>query len=176
MKNMLASFIMFCLILGHIQAQPSLKPDSLHLAAMDKLSFLEGEWTGTGWMQMGRDKHYFTQKETVLRKVNNSVYVIDGLGIDNESNQIIHQAFAIISYDRVNQKYLMRAIKGDGNYIDADAYVADDGSFIWGFKHPQAGQIKYTTRLENGKWVERGESTRDNITWYPFIEMTLSKN
>lgn len=176
MKNMIASLIFSCLVLGQLYAQPGLKPDSLHLAAMDKLSFMEGDWTGTGWIQMGRDKHHFTQKETVTRKVNNAVYVIDGLGLDSETNQVIHQAFAILSYDRANQKYLMRAIKGDGHYIDADAYVADDGSFIWGFQHPQAGQIKYTTRLVDGKWVEKGESTRDNITWYPFIEMTLSKN
>ncbi len=155
LKNILFLFVFFSFVTSALQAQPGLKPDSLQIAAMNKLSFLEGEWTGTGWMQMGRDKHYFTQKETVIRKVNNAVYVIDGIGLDSESNQVIHQAFAIISYDPNNKKYLIRTIKGDGNYVDADAYVTDDGGFVWGFTHPQAGQIKYTTRLVEGKWVEK---------------------
>ena len=171
------SLIVCFLMIGTaiVKAQPIMTPDSITQNAMDKLSFLAGQWTGNGWIQMGRDKHLFNQQETVVQKVNNSVIVIDGLGLDAETNKTIHQAYAVISYDRANQKYLMRAFRGDGNYIDADARVDEDGSFVWGFTHPMAGRMQYTIRLVDGKWVEKGEMTRDNTTWFPFFEMTLSK-
>jgi hypothetical protein len=158
-----------------MEAQPVMVPDSITKNAMEKLGFLSGHWSGTGSIQMGREKHGFNQEETVSQKVNNSVLVIDGLGIDAATNQVVHQAYAVISYDRSASKYLMRAFRGDGNYIDADAMVEQDGSFVWGFTHPQAGRMKYTIRMVNGQWVEKGEMSRDNATWFPFFEMTLSK-
>jgi len=101
--------------------------------------------------------------------------VIDGLGTDVETNEIIHQAFAVISYDRNAQKYLMRAIRGDGNYVDADFEVIKEGNYIWGFTHPMAGKMKYTANIIDGKWIEKGEMSRDNTTWFPFFEMTPLK-
>lgn len=175
MKNLLLILSFLCIIQESLIAQPVMTPDSATKEAMGKLAFLTGQWSGTGWIQMGRDKHFFNQSENVIQKVNQSVIVIDGLGTDSVTNQIIHQAFAVISYDRAAQKYLMRAYRGDGNYIDADAEVTQDGSFIWGFTHPQAGRMKYTIRLTDGKWIEKGEMSRDNTTWFPFFEMTLAK-
>lgn len=78
-----------------------------------------------------------------------------------------------MSYDRANQKYLMRA---NGNYIDADIRFEADGTIIWGFKHPVAGEIKYTIKVANGKWEEKGEMNRDGTNWVPFFQMNLVKN
>ena len=175
MKNLLLTLSFFCILHATIAAQPGMTPDSITKAAMEKLALLTGQWSGTGWIQMGRDKHFFNQSENVIQKVNQSVIVIDGLGTDNETNQVIHQAFAIVSYDKAAQKYLMRAFRGDGNSVDADFEVAPDGSFVWGFTHPQAGRMKYTIRMTDGKWIETGEMSRDNTTWFPFFEMTLSR-
>ena len=155
--------------------QQNMKPDSLTLNAMDKLSFLVGDWTGEGWIQMGREKHHFTQSETVSQKVNNTVIVIDGKGIDSETKQITHEAFAVISFNKAQKEYLMRAFRADGNFIDAEAKVDENGSFIWGFTHPQAGQMRYTILLKDGKWVEIGEMSRDGNNWFQFFEMTLTK-
>jgi len=163
------------LITMNSYGQPNMKPDSLTINAMDKLSFLTGDWTGEGWIQMGREKHHFSQRETVDQKVNNTVIVIDGQGIDSETKQIIHQAFAIISFDKAQKKYLMRAFKADGNYLDAEAKVDEKGSFIWGFTHPQAGQMRYTILLKDGKWMETGEMNRDGDNWFQFFEMILTK-
>src|SRR5687767_10404944 len=88
-----------CLVI-RMDAQPVMMPDSITKNAMDKLDFLSGHWSGTGSIQMGREKHSFNQEETVSQKVNNSVLVIDGLGTDAVTNQVIHQAYAVISYDR----------------------------------------------------------------------------
>ena len=175
MKNLLLTLSFFCILHATIAAQPGMTPDSITKAAMEKLTVLTGQWSGTGWIQMGRDKHFFNQSENVIQKVNQSVIVIDGLGTDSETNQVIHQAFAIVSYDKATQKYLMRAFRGDGNYVDADFEVVSDGIFIWGFTHPQAGRMKYTIRMTDGKWIETGEMSRDNTTWFPFFEMTLEK-
>jgi hypothetical protein len=175
MKIQSYSLFLFCFLGVVGYSQPRMTPDSVTQNAMEKLSFLAGNWYGGGWIQMGRDRHTFSQKETVLQKVGNSVIVIDGLGTDPETNQTIHQAFAVISYDAANQKYLMRAFKVDGNYIDADARVDENGYFIWGYLHPQAGQMRYTTRLMEGKWVETGEMCRDGVNWTTFFAMTLSK-
>ena len=175
MKNLLLTLPFIYALQTALVAQPVMTPDSITKEVMAKLEFLTGQWSGTGWIQMGREKHFFNQSENVIQKVNQSVIVIDGLGTDNETNQVIHQAFAVISYDKAAQKYLMRAYRGDGNYIDADAEVAPDGSFVWGFTHPQAGRMKYTIRMTDGKWIETGEMSRDNTTWFPFFEMTLSR-
>lgn len=163
------------LITMNSYGQPAMKPDSLTISSMEKLSFLTGDWTGEGWIQMGRNKHHFSQSETVTQKVNNSVIVIDGQGIDSETKQIIHQAFAVISFDKFQNEYLMRAFRADGNYIDAEAKVDENGSFVWGFTHPQAGQMRYTISLKDGKWFETGEMSRDGNNWFQFFEMTLTK-
>ncbi len=165
----------FFVITMNSYGQPNMHPDSLTMKAMDKLSFLSGDWTGEGWIQMGRDKHYFFQSETVAQKLNNTLIVIDGQGVDSETNKIIHQAFAVISFDKVENEYLMRAFRADGNYIDAEAKVDENGSFVWGFTHPQAGQMRYTILLKDGKWIEAGEMSRDGNNWFQFFEMSLSK-
>lgn len=175
MRKYLITLVAIVLTVLNGFGQLNIKPDSLTLKAMSKISFLAGKWAGDGWIQMGRDKHFFSQSETVVQKVNESVIVIDGLGVDAETKQTIHQAFAVISYDLINKKYLMRAYRGDGYYIDADATVDENGNFIWGFTHPQAGQMRYTIKLDEGKWVEKGEMSRDGTNWFHFFGMTLTR-
>lgn len=171
------SSLLLILLLSTINSfsQPGMTPDSSTISAMNRVSFLEGNWVGKGWIQKGMEKHHFSQKETVIQKVNNTVIVIDGKGIDAETNQVIHQAFAVISFDTEKNKYLMRAFKVDGNYIDAEASVDGNGDFIWGFTLPQTGQIRYTIKLEDDKWVEIGEMNGDGHNWFQFFGMTLSR-
>lgn len=176
MKNTLFLTAVLCFGLGHLSAQPNLAPSAEVRTAIDKIRLLEGNWTGSGWIQMGPQRHEFIQTETVALHANGTALTIDGLGRDaGAPDQIIHQAFAVISYDQNAGKYLMRAIRGDGNHVDADFSVHDDGSISWGFLHPMAGNVRYTIRLEEGQWVERGSMSRDDTTWFPFFEMRLTK-
>jgi hypothetical protein len=170
--------LMMTVIFGALNAysQAGMKPDGSTLSAMEKLSKLAGNWTGEGWIQMGRDKQQFSQKETVVQKVNNTVLLIDGKGTDSETDQVIHQAFAVISFDAANDQYLMRAIRADGKNIDAEAKVDENGNFIWGFTIEQVGEVRYTVKLEDDKWVETGEMNRDGTQWFPFLGMTLTKD
>ena len=113
--------------------------DSLQVEEMKKVQWLAGKWEGEGWMMFGpEEKHTFSQTETVTSKLNGLLLAIEGLGTVDES-KIIHNAFAVLSFDSENQRFVMRAHKADGAFTEADALVDDNGDFIWGFNHPYAG-------------------------------------
>ncbi len=174
-KSFLFLLICFFPFIG-VFAQPSLQPSPTILEAMKPVRVMEGQWKGAGWIRMGPQRHEFRQTESVLVKSNGAVVVIDGLGRNAaDSTQVIHQAFGVISFDQQTGKYLMRAFRADGNYVDADFKALADGSMEWGFTHPMAGQIRYTIRVKDGKWVESGVMSRDGQNWMPFFEMTLEK-
>lgn len=173
-RTLLAGLFSLCFVT--LFAQPGLQPSAQVRDAMQKIQFLEGRWAGAGWIQMGPKREEFVVSETGSFKANGSVLMLEGLGRDAaDTSVIIHQALGFISYDQQNSKYLMRAFRADGNHVDADFRVADDGSILWGFMHPMAGQIRYTIRLDNGQWVESGEMSRDGQSWRPFLEMRLSR-
>lgn len=175
MRKIILALAMFIKIIAF--AQNPFQPKAETIDALKKISFLTGNWKGTGWMQMGPEKHTFTQTEAIVSKVNGTVVQIDGLGKDLKNPEIIiHQAFAIVSYDIQNAKYLFKAFKGDGGQIDADAKLIDEHTFQWGFSSPMTGQVKYTISVVNGKWTEIGEMSRDGgKTWLKYFEMQLEK-
>jgi hypothetical protein len=158
-------------------AQNPFQPKKEVVDAIQKISFLTGNWKGTGWIQMGPQKSTFNQTENISAKVNGTIIQIEGQGKDQQKRDIvIHQAFAIISYDFENSKYLMKAFRGDGAQIDADAKLIDDPSFQWDFSSAMTGQIKYTISVVNNKWTEIGEMSRDNgKNWLKYFEMILDK-
>jgi hypothetical protein len=158
-------------------AQNPLLPKKEIIDAIQKISFLTGSWKGTGWIQMGPQKSTFTETENITAKLNGTIIQIEGQGTDQQKpDLVIHQAFAIISYDIANSKYLMRAFRGDGEQIDAETKLIDDHSFQWGFSNAMAGQIKFTITVINNKWTETGEMSRDKgKNWFKYFEMILDK-
>lgn len=169
--------LLFSLFGGRLlHSQANLQPSAQVVAALEKIRVMEGEWQGTGWIQMGPQRHNFIQTEHVVLHANGTALTIDGLGRDAaDTTVLIHQAFAVLSYDQQAGKYLMRAIRADGNHVDADFEVNDDGSIHWGFTHPMAGQIRYAIRIENNTWTETGKMSRDGQNWMPFFSMELTK-
>ena len=154
--------------------------DSAQIEAMGKVSFLEGKWKGRGWVSFGKGKRrHFSQTEQVERKLGGSILAIEGKGMSLEppggAPQLIHHAFAVVFYDSKEQRFRMHSFK-DGKFLDAEANVAEDGSFIWGFDLPQRGRIRFTIRLnEDGQWSEIGEFSKDGKKWYQNFEMTLDR-
>jgi hypothetical protein len=175
MKQLLFILTMFFTTVA--AAQNPFQPKKETTDALQKISFLTGSWKGTGWMQMGPEKHSFNQTESIFSKVNGTIIQIDGLGKDQQNPDIIiHQAFAIISYDILNGKYLMKAFRGDGGQIDAEAKLVGDNIFQWSFSTSMTGQIKYTITVSNNKWTEIGEMSSDSgKSWNKYFEMTLDK-
>lgn len=159
------------------KAQGIPTPSPEHIEAMKKVSFIEGAWKGSGWMQMGPTRHEFLQSEQVSLKVNGVLLQIDGLGIDAKDNKtVIHNAFGIITYDPAQDTYSMQAYRGDGARIDAYLKPLSDQSFEWGFRHPMAGDMRYIITVKNNEWIETGEMSRDGKQWFKFLEMKLIKN
>jgi hypothetical protein len=175
MKRVL--FVLSMFVGTVLTAQNSLQPKKETVDALQKISFLTGTWKGSGYIQMGPQKRSFNQTETIALKLNGTLIQIEGEGKDDQNpDRIIHQAFAIISYDIQNTKYLMKAFRGDGGQIDADARLTDDHTFQWSFANPMAGQIKYTITVLDNKWTEIGEMSKDGgKNWNKYFEMILGK-
>ena len=151
-------------------------------APMAPLAFLAGEWEGEGWMMFGPDqRHTFVQHESVEAKLGGDVLLIEGRGLASEdTSRVVHHALAVLAYDPAAERYLMRAFRAGGpggtQVVEAEATVRD-GSLVWGFEDPRAGQIRYTVREdEAGRWQEVGEMSRDGgETWFQFFGMTLTR-
>lgn len=101
--------------------------------------------------------------------------LIEGLGVNKDNKGIVHEAFAVLSYDQYALKYLMRAFKSDGKYVDAKVRVEADGTLIWGFKNDDMPEVRYTIKLVDGKWFEIGEFSLSSEKWTKFYEMSLIK-
>jgi hypothetical protein len=173
------SVLMFSVLIimsSALQGQSLIQPPAETAEAMQWVAILAGTWTGSGWIQMGPARHEFTQTESISLKANSTVVQIEGLGLSKEDpEQIVHQAYAAISYDAVQKKYLMVAYRGDGVRIDADFQMVDDSTMQWGFAHPMAGQIRFTISIVDDTWIEHGEMSREGVQWTRFIEMRLQK-
>lgn len=167
-------FVLFSI--SFVQSQP---PKNESHEKMKALNFLTGEWQGEGWISFGPNQtHQFNETEKIQYKLDGSILMIEGRGIDKNSSpelqKIIHNAFAIINYDSPNNKYLMRAYKANGQFVDADVEVGEN-SLVWGFEISQ-GKVRYTIKInEKGQWHEIGEFSRDGENWFKNFEMTLNK-
>jgi len=140
---------------------------------MNKLSFMLGEWEGSGWIQMGQTaKMTFTIHETVVPKVEGLVYLVEGLG-SSEGNTS-HNAIALISWDNEKNKYAFESHTFDGRSANASATL-EGNTFIWGFDTPNGGFVQYKLEFDDMHWHESGSFSPDGETWYPFMEMKLKK-
>ncbi len=159
----------------------SAQTGSINSSEMKSLDFLVGQWRGEGWILMGQnERRTFRQNETVQSKVDGTVLVIDGLGkgvkTGDTVESVIHNAFAVISYNRDAKTFRWQAFKGDGTSFDVQPEITGK-TIVWGFQDPRAGQIRFTIKLnEKGQWFETGEMSRDaGKTWFKFFEMILDK-
>jgi hypothetical protein len=157
------------LLIANSTFSQSYKTDSLAKSEVSKLAFITGKWKGQGWM-MGADrqKSEFDQSEDIQFKLDSTTILIEGLGKKNGS--IIHNAMAIVSYNKKDtcytfQSYLQNGRKGEfkGELIN--------GKFYW---YPNQN-MRYIIELnEKGQWYEIGEFRRGE-EWYQFFEMTLDR-
>jgi hypothetical protein len=154
-------------------------PDSLSVSMMKKVAVFKGQWKGSGWISFAAGKkETFVQNEDVRTVTDGSMVTMEGLGQDGSAEgKVVHRAFGVVFYDVMAQKLKIHAYK-DGKFIAADAEVAQDGSFLWGFDAPGGtGKIRYTIRInEKGQWYEVGQFSPDGgKTWFQNFEMTLDR-
>jgi hypothetical protein len=148
-----------------------------HREAIDRLGWLEGEWRGAAWMQMGPQRQNADQLERVYRAAGGTVLVIHGLGKVAGTQQVVHDAFAVLYWNEQAKRYEFRSFLANGRTLETTAEVGDR-RLVWGFQSPEAGRIRYTiTVTPAGDWREVGERSTDNgATWAQFFEMTLKRS
>ncbi|MDP9192897.1 MAG: hypothetical protein M3P06_14440 [Acidobacteriota bacterium] len=148
---------------------------------MGKLDFLIGEWKGEAWMQRGPGKpEYYLQTEKVTPKAGGKALLVEGLGRkkleDGSAGEVIHDAIALISWDKTKKNYRFDAHVAQQESVDTAIEVTAPNTAMWGFDTPQ-GKIRFTIRLtDKGEWNEIGEFSRDGANWMKFFEMTLTKS
>ena len=154
-------------------------PHNESAEAMRRLGYLVGEWRGSASVLLGPGGPVeAAQHEVVAWAAGGTVLTIAGRGTvaDNGVERVVHDAFATIWWDADADRYRMRAHLANGQAVDAEPVISAD-TLVWGFRHPQAGQIRYTiTRTADGDWHEIGERSADGSTnWMRIIEMRLTK-
>lgn len=159
-------------IVCHGQPNPTIEKQK---EAMAKLAVMEGQWTGTGWMQRGQsERHTFEVKETAEKKNGGLTLLIQGLGTDSKTGEIGHDALAVVYYDVESDQYMFDSHLDTGQHkLMTGSFEGDE--FIWGFDLPNNAKIKYVITFTENTWNETGEYSSDGINWFKFMEMNLNK-
>lgn len=180
MKNLWVTCALFLgLAIGHTHAQGLGKASDALKQEMQKLSYLAGRWKGEAIARQrnGPDTKV-AQEENIQFKLDNTLLLIEGTGRNPENTaEIVFNALAIVTYDEAAKEFKFRSHLKDGSTTDAYFNVVAENHFEWGFDVPNNAKIRYTIKLDPKAktWYETGEYSPDNVTWYPFIELKLTK-
>lgn len=147
--------------------------------AMRQLDFLVGEWSGSGWMQMGPDTRMDIQShETLTSKLGGMIVAVESLhegeapGI--QDSLVVFRSFGVISYDTQARKYHLHSWQESGRSADYDATVSEN-AFEWG-DSDAGGRVRHVVRIDDqGLWQETGETSADGTHWRRISAMTLSR-
>lgn len=140
----------------------------------EHLKPLVGNWSGSGWSRTPDGKiEKFNQTEKIELKLKDNILVINGIGKNPESGEITFEAFAIV-YKEASGEYKMTAHTQEGGHTLA-SFSVEPNKFSWWFDVP-GGTIKYDAEFSDDSWTEKGNFSPDGQQWYPFFEMTLTKN
>ena len=129
-------------------------------AAMQKLAFLVGKWTGEARLLRGPGQWLdLRQTEDAHFKLDGLLLVIEGVGYQESDGQTVLQALAVISFDDERRTYRMRAFN-DGRFLESEVRVLDHTSEIsWGFVLGPIATKSVLRINEKGEWTELAEIT-----------------
>lgn len=164
-----------CAGLGGARAEP---PSAPHVAAIDTLAWLVGEWEGQATMQTREGASRMLSWEGVQRAAGGTVLLIQGrhdrLREDGSRGERVHDAAAMLSYDAKTGRYVFesRTQGGRGGTFDA---TVEGGVLSWFIPLPD-GRIRYDIRLNAaGQWEEVGSRCAGSDPCRPFFRMTLDR-
>ncbi|MFC0605432.1 hypothetical protein [Winogradskyella pulchriflava] len=164
MKSVL-SILLTVFISFHSFSQSS-KTDSISKSKITELSFMVGNWKGTGWMMGQGGKSNFEQTEKIEFKLDSTAILIEGVGKSN--GKVVHNALAILTYNKAEDNYTFRSYLPSGLNAEFKAELKDN-KLYW---YPNEN-VRYIIWLnESGQWLEKGEYKRED-NWHQFFEMTL---
>jgi hypothetical protein len=139
-------------------------------AALKKLDFLVGKWSGEARVSRGPGE------PLELIQTEEAQYKLDGLiGKTKTDGKVALQALGIVSYDDEGGTYRMRAYN-DGRYLETDLKLSENGKGItWDFA---LGDIKTSSMLrmnEKGEWTELTEIAIGSQPARKFMELTVGR-
>jgi hypothetical protein len=107
-------------------AQPLTMPNTeTQRAAMRKLEFLLGEWSGEASVLRGPGLFVdMVQTESVHFKLDGLLLVIEGVGMSKVDGLPVLQALAVISFNDEAGVYWMRAFN-DGRWLETEVTLAE---------------------------------------------------
>ena len=145
----------------------------------EEAGFPRRRMEGGGLDRIGSaQRRTFTQSETIQPKLGGLLLQIEGLGKSKDPGKegtIIHNAFAIVSYDDKAKQIRWHAYTADGRYVDTELKPLQEKTVQWSI--PTPGQnIRFTMNLnEKDQWLETGEFSPDGNKWMKFFEMKLQR-
>ena len=169
------AFSLFILLsLSSLAQQPPRAPNlDVQRAAMKKLDFLLGKWSGEARVQRSPNELLeLTQTEEVQYKLDGLVLLIEGTGRDKDGKPVF-RALGTVSYDEEAASYRLRAYN-DGRYLETELKLAENGKgFTWGFVFGPV-RTKYEMKLtDKGEWTETGEVIMGQQPPRKFVEMAV---
>jgi hypothetical protein len=178
--NMLVRAVvsLFCFVslVPCMAQQPRIPNIEAQRAAMKKLEFMVGKWTGESRLLRGPgDPVSLKQTKEAQYKLDGLILLIEGVGRTKADGKPILQALGIVCYDDESGTYRMRAFN-DGRFLETELKVLDNGKGItWGFA---LGEIRTTSVMritEKGDWTELTELTIGNEPAMKYMELTVSR-
>ena len=137
--------------------------------------FMVGSWKGSGWTKNGQNPtSTFNSEETIEYKNGGITLLIQGASRLAESNELIHDALAIMYYDVGSNTYQFDSHLANGQHKVMVGTLTNN-VFVWGFELPNNAAIRYTTTFKDDTWNEVGEYTPDKVQYFKFFEMNLNK-
>ena len=129
-------------------------------AAMKKLGFLVGEWSGQATLLRGPGLFVdLSQIEVAEFKVDGLVLMIEGTGRTKAEGKPVLQALGLITFDDGAGTYRMRAFN-HGRWLETEVKLLEDGrSLSWGFALGEMSTKSVLRINERGEWTEHAELT-----------------
>ena len=129
-------------------------------AAMKKLDFLVGEWSGQASAARGPGVVVeLEQSEVAQFKLDGLVLMVEGVGRTKSDGKVALQALGLITFDDTSGSYRMRAYN-DGRWLETDLKLLEDGKGgSWGFSLGEISTKSVGRINDQGEWTELTEIT-----------------
>lgn len=140
--------------------------------AMQRLSWMDGEWTGTASVYAGPGRtSSHSHTERIGPMVGGSIKVIEGRTTEADGT-VSFNAFAVVSWDDATDAYTMRSY-ANGMAADFPLEATADG-FTW-TTPSRGGEMRYVTTFRDGEWVETGDFVMPGRESMRVIELRLRR-
>jgi hypothetical protein len=145
-------------------------------AAMKKVSFLIGKWSGDASVLRGPGQFVdLSQTEEAEFKLDGLVLMIEGIGRTKSDGKLALQALGLISFDDESGTYRMRAFN-DGRWLETEVKLANGGTVItWGFSVDEIKTNSILRLNDKGEWTELAELTIGSRPPQKLMDLTVRR-